>query len=94
MREIETLLGIEDVMRIFGLSRVSVYRRVGEARQGKSRFPLPVSTAKQKLKWSAADIEAFCQSGNATQPLANNSSVEQQGQQMRDFNLTTSENKL
>ena len=62
MRVIEPLLKVEDVMRILGLSRVSIYRKVSEARAGNGRFPLPIGDAKQKLRWNADDVEAFCQS--------------------------------
>jgi len=63
-KEIEALLGIDDIMRIFGLSRVSIYRKVGEARAGKCEFPLPIWGSKQKLRWNAADIEQYIQASN------------------------------
>jgi predicted DNA-binding transcriptional regulator AlpA len=80
MREIETLLGVTDMMRIFGLSRVSIYRNVSLARQCKSRFPLPVSDMKQQLRWSAANVEAYCQSRN-NQPQVNVTTVKQKKRQ-------------
>ena len=77
MREIEALLGIEDLMRITGLSRVSIYRKVSEARSGTGGFPLPVWGRKQKLRWNAAEVEAFCQSRSAPQvPVVSNSKQE------------------
>ena len=65
----KALLGTADLMRVFGLSRVSIYRKVAEARAGLGRFPLPVSGVKQKLRWSADNVEAFCQSMNTLPPV-------------------------
>ena len=67
MRSIE-LLNIADIMKIFGISQVSVYRWVSEARKGNSRFPLPIGDTKQKLRWLAGDIETFCQSRSTAPP--------------------------
>jgi len=67
MRKIETLLGVDDLMRIFGLSRISIYRKVSEARAGNGQFPLPVWGSRKKLRWNAAEVEAFCQSRTAPQ---------------------------
>ena len=61
MKEIEALLVIDDLMKIFGLSRVSIYRKVGEARAGKSAFPLPVFGSKHRLRWNPADVEQYIQ---------------------------------
>jgi predicted DNA-binding transcriptional regulator AlpA len=70
MTEIK-LLEINDIKRIFGISQVSVYRWVSASRAGTSRFPLPIGGSKQKLRWNAGDIEAYCQSSNgATMPVA------------------------
>jgi predicted DNA-binding transcriptional regulator AlpA len=66
----KALLGTADLMRIFGLSRVSIYRKVAEARAGLGRFPLPVSGVKQKLRWSVDNVEAFCQSMNTPSPIS------------------------
>jgi predicted DNA-binding transcriptional regulator AlpA len=57
-------LGVSDIKRIFGISQVSVYRWVAASRAGTSRFPLPIGGSKQKLRWNAGDIEAYCQSSN------------------------------
>ena len=65
----KALLGTADLMMIFGLNRVSIYRKVAEARAGLGRFPLPVSGVKQKLRWSAENVEAFCQSMNTVLPV-------------------------
>jgi predicted DNA-binding transcriptional regulator AlpA len=67
MRVIDPLLGIKEMMRITGLSRVSVYRKVSAARAGQSRFPIPVSERKERLRWCATDIEAYCQARGGTQ---------------------------
>jgi predicted DNA-binding transcriptional regulator AlpA len=68
MRIIEPLLGIDELMRITGLSRVSIYRKVAAARVGQSRFPIPLSDRKEQLKWSAASVESYCQT--QPQPVA------------------------
>ena len=70
MREIETLLGVEDMMRIFGLSRVSVYRKTAAARAGQSRFPIPIGENKERLRWCAASVEAYCKT-RSVQPELN-----------------------
>jgi predicted DNA-binding transcriptional regulator AlpA len=64
MKDIETF-GTEDMMRIFGLSRTSIYRRLREARAGRGGLPLPIPTgAKRSLRWNAEDVEKFMQSAN------------------------------
>ena len=63
---IEPLLNVEDIMRMFHVSRVTVYRWISLARRNQSRFPLPVGGHKQKLCWNRADVERFC----LTQPAA------------------------
>jgi len=62
MREIEPLLKVEDIMKIFGTSRITIYRWVKEARVGKSRFPAPLNGYKRRLLWSADMIARFCES--------------------------------
>jgi len=69
MRVIDPLLGIKEMMRITGLSQVSVYRKVSAARAGQGRFPIPVSDTKERLRWCAADVEAYCQARGVPQPL-------------------------
>ena len=83
MREIEALLGIEDIMRIFNLSRVSIYRKVKEAREGNSQFPLPL-WGKQKLRWNAADVEAFCRPKTVSQVQVQVNNSKQQRQSAKD----------
>ena len=68
MRMIDPLLGIKEMMRITGLSRVSVYRKVSAARAGQGRFPIPVSESKERLRWCADDVEAYCQARGVPQP--------------------------
>jgi predicted DNA-binding transcriptional regulator AlpA len=65
--QIEPLLRVEDIMKIFGTSRVTIYRWVNEARAGKSRFPAPLNGTKRKLLWSADRIARFCE----TEPASN-----------------------
>jgi|GEM_PF-2451342 len=79
MKSIE-LLGIADIMKIFGISQVSVYRWVSEARKGNSRFPLPIGDTKQKLLWLAGDITAYCQSRSTAQMSVTVSSPKQHRQ--------------
>jgi predicted DNA-binding transcriptional regulator AlpA len=83
MREIETLLGVEEIVRIFGLSRVSIYRKVAAARAGLTRFPLPVSDCRQKLRWCAADVEKYCQI-STQQPQVIVSSPKQKSKQAKE----------
>ena len=78
MREIEPLLGIREIMKIFRLSQVSVYRKVAAARSGKGEFPLPIWGSKQGLRWNAADVEVFCQSKTVPRrPVRTNGSKRQ-----------------
>jgi predicted DNA-binding transcriptional regulator AlpA len=62
---IEPFLTIKDMMEIFGYSRVSVYRKVADARAGIGGFPIPLNGFRQKLLWDRSEIERYCQ----TQPL-------------------------
>jgi len=68
MKEIERLLNISDITRIFGLSKVSIYRKIAAARAGKIKFILPVSDCKQRLRFDAAAVEAFIKSKNTPVP--------------------------
>ena len=61
MRQIEPMLHIGDIKKIFGVSQATVYRWLAEARAGKNSLPLPLNGYKRKLLWNAADVEAFCQ---------------------------------
>jgi len=61
MHMFEPLLGIADIMKIFSLSKVSIYRKVAAARAGKIRFPLPAMDANQRLMWTVSSIESFFQ---------------------------------
>jgi transposase len=61
MNDIE-LLRVEDVMRIFHASRITVYRWLALARQGKHGLPLPIGGRKQKLLWNRDAIEEYCRS--------------------------------
>lgn len=84
MREFEPLLGIDELMRITGLSRVSIYRKVSASRAGQSRFPIPVSESKERLRWSAADVEAYCQAKSVPQSSANMPSPSKVTKSMRE----------
>ena len=67
MQELETL-AIEDMMRIFRLSRISIYRRLREARAGRGGLPLPIPTGrKQRLRWNAETVRQFLQNANEPQ---------------------------
>ena len=58
-------LTTEDMMRIFGLSRNSIYRRHREAREGRGGLPLAIETgAKRGLRWSAEAVKNFLQNAN------------------------------
>ena len=67
MQDIEPALQIKDIMAIFGISQPTVYRWLAEARQGKSRFPLPINGMKRKLLWNRQDIQTF-QHANSPPP--------------------------
>ena len=68
MRVIDPLLGIKELMRITGYSRVTIYRKVSATRAGKEQFVLPITGYKQKMRWSAADVEAYCRGRDTQQP--------------------------
>ena len=74
-RIIEPLYRTEDMMKIFGLSKVSIYRKTALARKGIGRFPIPIGDAKHKLLWHADDVEAYCRSRSPTHvPVATSNS--------------------
>ena len=59
--------GMEDMMRIFGKSRQTVYRLVREARAGRGGVFLPIELGgKNNLRWSADAVRAFLQNANST----------------------------
>jgi len=69
MQDIETYT-IEDIMRIFRLSRVSIYRRLREAREGRGGLPLPIPTGtKRSLRWNADTVRQFLQNADSTPPM-------------------------
>ena len=86
MKSIE-LLSIADITQIFGVSQVSVYRWVGEARKGNSRFPLPIGDTKQKLRWLSSDIEAFCLSRSTARLPVISTSPKQQRQKGKSHQI-------
>ena len=68
MRDFEPLLAIEDIMRIFKLSRVSVQRRLQKARAGRGGLPLPIpSERKQSLRWCPETVRHFLQNTSTPQ---------------------------
>jgi len=69
MRVIEPLLKIKDMMRIYGMSRVSVYRKVADARAGRGGFPLPLTGYKKQLLWNPDEVERYCQAQPAAPPV-------------------------
>ena len=67
MQTLETLT-IDDMARIFRLSRVSIYRRLHEARAGRGGLPLPIpSGPRQRIRWNAEDVRRFLQNANEPQ---------------------------
>ena len=70
MQELETF-DTDVMMRIFHLSRVSVYRRTQKAKKGYGGFPLPIpSGPKQVLRWNAETVRRFLQSADTPQPTS------------------------
>jgi predicted DNA-binding transcriptional regulator AlpA len=67
---IEPLLNVEDLMRMFHISRVTLYRWIALARKGEGHFPLPVFGRKQKLCWHRDAVEQFCKTQPANNGLA------------------------
>ena len=77
MKDLETFYEVKDIMRIFGLSRPSIYRRLREAREGRGGLPLPIPTgAKRSLRWTAESVKTFLQSVNDTPLTAPNPKIE------------------
>jgi predicted DNA-binding transcriptional regulator AlpA len=67
-QDIQPVLHIGDIMRIFGISQPTVYRWISEARAGKICFPLPIGNGhKRKLFWSRDAIIAY-QNANIVLP--------------------------
>jgi len=69
MPDLETLtFDTDTMMRIFQLSRVSIYRRNQKAREGRGKWPLPIpSEPNQALRWNAATVMNYLQSADAHQ---------------------------
>jgi len=65
---LEPLLTVADIMVLFLVSRVTVYRWNRLAKEGRSRFPCAIGDTKQGLRWNPDDIRAF---QNANRPPPN-----------------------
>jgi transposase-like protein len=65
---LEPLLTVTDIMEIFGVTAVTVYRWISLARKGKHRFPLPIGDHKQQHRWSREAILAYQNAGNPRAP--------------------------
>ena len=67
---LEPLLTIADIMRIFCVSQITVYRWLDLARQGKHPLPLPIGECignhkqKRRLRWSRESILAYLNASN------------------------------
>jgi len=61
----EPLLTTDDIMKIFGVSRPTVYRWDKLAHEGRSRFPCSIGDAKQRLRWSREAILAYQNASNS-----------------------------
>ena len=86
MQTIETLT-IDDIMKIFHLSRNSVYRRLREARAGRGGLPLPIPTGtKRSLRWNAEDVRNFLQSANDAPKTLPTLKIESATQRQRRHN--------
>jgi len=55
------ILLIREVATLLRVASVTVHRWLAERRAGRGHFPLPISQRGRKLRWLAADIEAFLQ---------------------------------
>jgi hypothetical protein len=66
--EMQVTLTIEDIMRIFRLAKVSVYRRLREMREGRDGgLPPPIpSGPKQRLRWNPETVMEFLESTDST----------------------------
>ena len=76
--QIDETLTIQDIMRIFHVSQVSVYRWVSLARQGKGNFPLPIGEHRQKLLWSRESIIAYQKTNETQSPPTIESATQRQ----------------
>jgi predicted DNA-binding transcriptional regulator AlpA len=57
----------EKMTQTFQMSLATLYRRVKEARAGRSSFPLPLQTGtKKSLRWSAESVRQYLQNGSDT----------------------------
>ena len=65
MQGFETLT-VTDMMQIFQISRVSVYRKVSDGREGRQcGLPLPIPTRpKQRLRWNVETVRKFLENGD------------------------------
>jgi predicted DNA-binding transcriptional regulator AlpA len=86
MQELETLT-VKDLMQILKLSRVSVYRRLNEARAGRGGLPLPIPTgAKRSLRWNAEDIRKFLENANDVPQMPSKQEIESAAQRQKRHN--------
>ena len=59
MKDIDATLTVKDIMRIFHVCKITVYRWVSESRAGRGSFPAPLTDTKRKLLWSRTAIEEY-----------------------------------
>ena len=89
MKDFETL-GTEDIMRIFGLSRVSIYRRLRAGREGGHcglPLPLPTGGAKRSLRWNTETVKQFLENANDASQTPPEQKIESAAQRQRRHNV-------
>jgi predicted DNA-binding transcriptional regulator AlpA len=92
MQDLETLT-TEDMMQIFHLARISIYRRIREAREGRGQFPIPIQTGtKRRLRWNMETVRNFMQ--NADSPSQTSSTLKMESAKSRQTRHAEAMKKL
>ena len=61
---VQRVLLIEDLIALLRVSRPTIERRVREAREGKSDFPIPFSEPRRRMLWDAYAVEQWIANRN------------------------------
>jgi len=79
------ILLLHEVAERLRVSASTVSRWLAQARQGKTNFPLPISTARGKGRWTAESIDQWVASQYVQNPFPNRAKRKEERRNERAF---------
>ena len=73
MNDLPETLTLDEVAQVFRVSEVTIHRWLKKSREGKSRFPLPLGSKYQHLRFNRDSILHYFRHGETSSPVANQS---------------------